>query len=274
MSVPEFRPGCLIPLAYESEAIERIFSPCAPVASDEPIPPTLNAREWLTVENQGAFSSCCGQAFDKAREWCAWVGYRVRVNLSARMSYLAARKWAGVNSNGDNGVSIQAGAMAAKELGTVPEVDFPYWRDGERFDPRIPADVLEAAGKYRIGAVNPPRDARDIVQRLGTGQGPTGWGFAWTTGWASYTGGPLRQLPGGRHLGGHATAIIDYQTIDGELFLVGINSHGQSWGDRGFYTIHESVANQILNSSIYGAYTVTDLSGFQKRPFKFHEVMR
>lgn len=268
--------GCRQPFAHEVTAVRSIAVGCvAASASDPPIPPTLNARDWLTIENQGGFSSCCGFAFDQARQFDAWAqsGFKTKPpNFSARASYLFGREWAGQNADGDNGLSIQAGAMGAKEFGTVLETEFPYWNGG-RFDPRIPQEIIDKAKSHKIGAVAPANSAREIVNRLGTGQGATGWGITWTTGWRDYSGGPINRLPGGRVLGGHATALVDYVTIDGELYLIGANSHGTEFGDRGYYTIHVDLVDQILDREPFGAYTVTALDGFEKRPFRWERSM-
>jgi hypothetical protein len=220
----------------------------------------------LSINNQGQRNSCCGNAADKALEWDAWVESRTRINLSARFSYLAGRQWSGINNGPDVGLSIEAGAMGAHEFGTVPEESFPYWKDYDRFDPHLPPEIVKLAAMHCAGAVARAHTAEEIVERLGTGQGATIFGITWTSGLASYRGGqPIGWDPGGRTLGGHALCFCDYETIDGKLFLRVWNSHGNQWGDRGTMLVAANLVNAWLNREPYGAYTVTDLSGFKKR---------
>lgn len=270
--MPDFGLGCLPAQPHERQAVASVATVCAPVG-DTPIPPTLGAREWLTINDQGQRNSCCGNATDKALEWDAWVGSRQRVNLSARMSYLVAQEAGRCRDGRDLGVSIEAGAMGAREFGTCLESDFPYWRNGERFDARLPDGVLRGSNPYKVGAIAEAHNAREIIQRLGTGQGATILGINWTSPLAAYNGSrPITDPMHGRILGGHAIAACDYEVIGGRQFVRIWNSHSEQWGDRGTMLVAADVLDMWLDGSPYGAYTVTGLQGFAKRPFQFEGV--
>jgi len=270
--MPDLGLGCLPAQPHERLAVASLAVTCAPVG-DTPIPATLGARDWLVVNNQGPFNSCCGNATDKALEWDAYVGSRQAVNLSARMSYLAAQQWAPIRNGRDQGVSIEAGAMGAREIGTCLESDFPYWGPGERFDASLPAKVLQGSNPYKVGAVAECRTAREIIQRLGTGQGATILGIYWTTGLAEYDGRKPITLPlGGRNLGGHALCACDYEVQGGRKFVRIWNSHGADWGDHGTMLVAADLVDNWLQAMPFGAYTVTGLQGFAKRPFQFQGI--
>ena len=268
----EYGLGCVPASPREKRGAALISSVCAPVG-DTPIPETLHAREWLTINDQGPYNSCCGNATDKALEWDAYVGSRQRVNLSARMSYLAAQQSAGIRNGRDQGVSIEAGAVGAREIGTCLERDFPYWKPGEWFDARLPANVLKGSNPYKVGAIAEATNAREIIQRLGTGQGATILGINWTSTLASYDGSrPITDPMHGRILGGHAIAACDYEVQGGRQYVRIWNSHSEQWGDRGTMLVAADVVDMWLQGSPYGAYTVTGLQGFAKRPFQFEGV--
>ena len=268
----EYGLGCLPAQPHEKLAVASVATVCAPTG-DTPIPPTLNAREWLTINNQGPFNSCCGNATDKALEWDAYVGSRQRVSLSARMSYLVAQEAGRCRDGRDLGVSIEAGAMGAREFGTCLESDFPYWRQGQRFDASLPDGVLRGSNPYKIGAVAECHNAREIIQRLGTGQGATILGIYWTTGLAGYDGRKPITIPlGGRNLGGHAICACDHEIQGGRQFVRIWNSHGSDWGQNGTMLVAADLVDNWLAAMPFGAYTVTGLQGFQKRPFQFEGV--
>lgn len=263
--------GLVVATESERSQVWAIEAASAPVVRSD-MPPALDPREWLRITDQGRFNSCCGCAVDKALEWDAWVGAGQRVDLSARMSYLAAQQWAGVRNGTDRGVSIEAGAMGAHTIGTVLEEEFPYW--GDRFDSTLPASALAGQNVYRVGAIARARSVAEIVDRLGSGQGATVFGVTWTTALQSFRGpARLTRPPTGFALGGHAICACGYERHDGQLFVRVWNSHGADWGDRGTFLVAETVLDYWLQREPYGAFTLTALSGFARRPFRFEGSM-
>ena len=163
--------------------------------------------------------------------------------------------------------------MGAREIGTCLESDFPYWRQGERFDARLPESALRGGNPYKVGAIAEAHNAREIIQRLGTGQGATILGINWTSALASYNGSrPITDPMHGRILGGHAIAACDYESDGGRQFVRIWNSHSDQWGDRGTMLVAADIVDMWLQGSPYGAYTVTGLQGFAKRPFQFEGI--
>jgi hypothetical protein len=262
--------GCLEATHSESLAIDTVCA--APVIERKTIPPTLGSRKWLTVNDQGDFNSCCGNATDKALEWSRWAGLDYRdepENLSARFAYLAALAWAGNLGKGDNGVSIEAGVMAAHEIGAVLETDCPYWRDGSGIDSSI-SPWESKAGLHKVRSVAKVSSVDEVVQALGQGIAATVFGIYWTSGLANNRGEVLSRDPGGFRLGGHAVCAVDYQR-GGELIEIA-NSHGADYGDCGRLVVTAEYFQTLL-SHPFGAFLVSGVQGFTPRPYRFQGFM-
>jgi hypothetical protein len=191
-------------------------------------------------------------------------------DLSARWSYLAALEWAQTLQRGDNGVSIEAGVMASRDVGAVLESEFPYWRQGELFDRELPQHLLGRAGQHRVQSVARANTGEEVIQRLGAGIGATVFGMYWTTEMGGYTGGIIDRVPGGRSLGGHAVCAVDYDRRRGIIWVA--NSHGERWGDRGWFAVTTEVMTQLL-SQPFGAYTISGVQGFAPRKFTWKGFM-
>jgi hypothetical protein len=262
--------GCLEATHSESLAIDTVCS--SPRIEQREIPPTLGSRKWLSVNNQGPYNSCCGNAVDKALEWSRWAGmdYRDRPeDLSARFSYLAGQDWAGVIGRGDNGLSIEAGVMAAADIGAVLEDDCPYWQEGERIDGSIGA-WRSKAGLHRVRSVSRVVSVDEVVQALGQGIAATVFGMGWKSGHANYRGGVLTRDPGGMRLGGHAVCAVDYQQ-GGEVIEIQ-NSHGEGFGDGGRMLVSAEYFAQLL-AEPFGAFLVSGVLGFFPRRYRFQGFM-
>jgi C1A family cysteine protease len=263
--------GCLEASSVEIGLVDLVCS--APPAFDGDIPETLNARRWLRVNDQGPRNSCCGNAVDKALELSRLFDLAFQSHpedLSARWSYLAALEWAQTLQRGDNGVSIEAGVMASRDVGAVLESEFPYWRQGELFDTELPQHLLSRAGQHRVQSVARANTGEEVIQRLGAGIGATVFGMYWTTEMGGYTGGIINRVPGGRNMGGHAVCAVDYDRRRGIIWVA--NSHGERWGDGGWFAVTVDTMTQLL-SQPFGAYTVSGVQGFKPRTFNWKGFM-
>jgi C1A family cysteine protease len=262
--------GCLEASLVEIGLVDLVCSSPPIVAGD--IPETLNARRWLRVNDQGPRNSCCGNAVDKALELSRLFDLAFQTHpedLSARWSYLAALEWARTLQRGDNGVSIEAGVMASRDVGAVLESEFPYWRQGEPFDRELPQHLLGRAGQHRVQSVARANTGEEVISRLGAGIGATVFGMYWTAQMAAYRGGVIDRISGSRSAG-HAVCAVDYQKSDGIIWVA--NSHGQGWGDRGWFAVTTDVMTQLL-SQPFGAYTVSGVQGFKPRTFNWKGFM-
>jgi C1A family cysteine protease len=254
--------------------VDRVAFVCSspPIVTGD-IPETLNARRWLRVNDQGPRNSCCGNAVDKALELSRLFDLAFQTHpedLSARWSYLAALEWAQTLYRGDNGVSIEAGVMASRDVGAVLESEFPYWRQGEAFDTELPQHLLGRAGQHRVQSVARANTGEEVIQRLGAGIGATVFGMYWTGQMVEYRGGIIDRVPGGRSLGGHAVCAVDYERSKGLIWVA--NSHGERWGDRGWFAVTVDTMTALL-SQPFGAYTVSGVQGFAPRKFTWKGFM-
>jgi len=267
----EFGLGCLEPSSAELDRVAFVCSAPPIVTGD--IPETLNARRWLRVNDQGPRNSCCGNAVDKALELSRLFDLAFQSHpedLSARWSYLAALEWAQTLYRGDNGVSIEAGVMASRDVGAVLESQFPYWRQGEAFDRELPLDILRLAKLHRVQSVARATTGEEVISRLGAGIGATVFGMHWTTEMGGYTGGIIDRVPGGRSLGGHAVCAVDYDRRRGIIWVA--NSHGERWGDGGWFAVTVDTMTALL-SQPFGAYTISGVMGFKPRTFNWKGFM-
>jgi len=262
--------GCLEASSTEIGLVESVCS--APPVYDGDIPETLNARRWLRVNDQGLRNSCCGNAVDKALELSRLFDSAFQSHpedLSARWSYLAALDWAQTLQRGDNGVSIEAGVMASRDIGALLESEYPYWRQGEPFERELPLHLLTRAKLHRVQSVARATTGKEVIQRLGAGIGATVFGMYWTAQMAAYRGGVIDRISGNRSAG-HAVCAVDYQKSDGIIWVA--NSHGQGWGDHGWFAVTTDVMTQLL-SQPFGAYTVSGVQGFKPRKYNFKDFM-
>jgi hypothetical protein len=262
--------GCLEPSSAEVDRVAFVCSAPPIVAGD--IPETLNARRWLRVMNQGPRNACSGCALQMALEESRLfdLGFSGHPeDLSARFSYIAALDWAQTLHRGDNGVSIEAVVMASRDTGSVLESEYPYWRDGEAFDREFPQHLLGRAGQHRVQSVARANTGEEVIQRLGAGIGATVFGMYWTAQMAAYRGGVIDRISGNRSAG-HAVCAVDYQKSDGIIWVA--NSHGQGWGDHGWFAVTTDAMTQLL-SQPFGAYTVSGVQGFAPRKFTWKGFM-
>ena len=263
--------GCLEASSAEIGLVDSVCSAPPIVAGD--IPETLNARRWLRVMNQGPRNSCSGCATRMALELSRLLDLGLTdhpEDLSSRFSYVAALEWAQTLHRGDNGVSIEAAVMASRDSGAVLESEYPYWRQGEAFETELPLRLLMRAKLHRVQSVARATTGEEVIQRLGAGIGATVFGMYWTTEMGGYTGGIIDRVPGGRSLGGHAVCAVDYERSKGLIWVA--NSHGERWGDGGWFAVTTDVMTQLL-SQPFGAYTVSGVQGFAPRTFKWKGFM-
>jgi hypothetical protein len=263
--------GCLEASSTEIGLVDSVCS--APPVYDADIPETLNARRWLRIMNQGPRNACSGCALQMALEESRLFDLGLTdhpEDLSARFSYVAALEWAKTLHRGDNGVSIEAVVMASRDTGALLESEYPYWRDGEAFDREFPQHLVPRAAQHRVQSVARATTGEEVIQRLGAGIGATVFGMYWTTEMGGYTDGIIDRVPGGRSLGGHAVCAVDYDRRRGIIWVA--NSHGERWGDRGWFAVTVDTMTQLL-SQPFGAYTISGVQGFAPRTFKWKGFM-
>ena len=160
--------------------------------------------------------------------------------------------------------------MASRDVGAVLESEFPYWSESERFETELPLHLLKLAKSHRVQSVARATTGEEVIQRLGAGIGATVFGMYWSSEMSQYRGGVLDRVPGGRNLGGHAVCAVDYEQAKGIIWVA--NSHGEQWGDRGWFAVTVDTMTQLL-SQPFGAYTVSGVMGFAPRQYRFKGFM-
>lgn len=260
--------GLLPPDGRHDTAMAALCKPmCA--ASDAEIPDNVEPGDTLTVNNQFNFNSCCGNAVDKALERDLFLTTGKIVNLSARFSYLAARTMDGSNDGPDAGAMIESGALGSHRMGYTTEEAFPYWQNGEEFDPELPPSIVELASHTKAFSIAKMNSMEDCLRFLGTGQGAIIYGIWWTQELANFTGSNvLGQSFGNTVVGGHALCMAGYKTIDGEKCPETWNSHSIRWGNRGRMITRPNLIWNAIRSAPWGAYGISCGSSFTKKPFQ------
>lgn len=246
------------------DAMKALWQPVCAVADSE-IADAIDYGNAIPVKNQLHFNSCDGNATATALQGDEFLTYGKSVELSARASYIFARLMDGTNDGPDAGASIQGGAIGAKEYGAVSERDFPYYQYGDRFDPSMPADILQLAGNHRIRSACPLRNYDEWLRFVGTRQGTTIIGIWWTDALANYRGeGPVIN-DRGRRVGGHALAAFEYIDVNGVKYPVVRNSHAPDWGRKGRMWVAPDIFDRWLTYAPFGAMGVSGLPRFSKR---------
>lgn len=267
--MPDVYLGCLEGTHGEIAAIDTVCASAPLVA--EKIPDEVNLRHLLPVNDQGSYNACCGHAADMLQQFTLALERRsAPPDLSARWAYIAALEWAGNLRYGDNGVSIEAGIMAAHEIGAVLEEACPYWRQGDRFESILPPDLRALAAEHRLQSVARVFSVEEVIQSLGQRRGATMFGMRWKAGHANYRGGILSGDPGGASMGGHAVCFVGYRR-GGEILEIQ-NSHGRRWGDDGRMLVEYRYAQQLLNEP-FGAFRGSGVPGFRPAAYDFKDFM-
>lgn len=262
--------GLLPPDGRHDEAVAAMSRPmCA--ATDAEIPDDVDASDSLTVNDQGPFNSCDGNATDKALERDVFLATGEKKNFSARFSYLAARVIDGTNDQPDGGATIEGGAVAAHKMGRVLESEFPYWdyQNGEGFDPTLPPHILQLGLQNCAQSIVRMPSMEACLRFLGTGQGAIVYGMWWTEELMNYGGGsaPISHSFGTSTVGGHALCMAGYHTVDGEKCPETWNSHGVRWGNQGRMIVRPNLMWQAIQAAPWGAWGISCGSSFTKKPF-------
>ncbi len=238
-------------------------------ADGDPLPDVVDPP--LDVNDQLSFSSCEGNAVDKATEADHFFQTGTVVNLSARFAYLTSKMVDGTLESGDNGASISGGGIASQKYGCCLEETFPYWSRGDSYTTEIPQVAFEQAKDHRIQAYCSIPNWDAGMKLIGTGQGAFTFGINWYESLANYkTDDPNHVITkvGGRSLGGHALCTPSYVTMAGQKIPNPYNSHGTGWGYKGRFKIDPDLLFRLIREGGFSACGFTGLEAFTKRKIK------
>lgn len=222
-------------------ALEATQKPMA--AMDFEPPEQVDHSGWLKVEHQGPLSSCVGNAESSVFEVCNYIKTAGGiVHVSRWFAYIQAQKASGF-FGADQGASIDGARRAAENIGNCLETTLPY-PNPARYVTTIPQAAIAEAGDHQLLSHLVHRSYADNFRFIASGQGGIIIGVDWTTGMRACTGVmELSTLKGGM-LGGHAMAIVGYtkrKAADGRNYLHLVNSHGTTWGNKGWAEVAPAV---------------------------------
>ena len=217
------------------------------LVGDAHVPAMVDLSKYVDhVRDQGATSSCVGQAFARAIHVRAGVeGITIPFPSALQIYALARREELPLV---DQGSRPRAAASAMRELGVAAEAHWPF--DEETVNELPPWDVLQGSvdalvtGYYRIGGEG---DERCILVRQALAAGyPLPFALQVDRSFEDYTEGVIGGFAG-ESLGGHMTALIGY----GPGWFLGINSWGPAWGDGGFFRISDARIGDSTSADFY-----------------------
>ena len=202
------------------------------------------------VVDQGALGSCTANAIASGlREY--WE------NLSGQQCTLLSRLWLYWEErflegtvNEDSGAYIRDGMKVLQKMGCAPEADWPY--DITKFKQTPPANATTDATQYTIAEYHRVTNLTSLKPALAEGY-PVVIGIKV---FESFESNQVAQngivpLPkrGEQFLGGHAVLAVGYKDDPknrGQGVVIGRNSWGESWGDKGYFYLPYSYFNSYV----------------------------
>jgi hypothetical protein len=217
-----------------------------------PIPPLVDWSHHLEgIRDQGATSSCVGQAFATVLSVRAKIASVAVPPISALHIYALARR--GEQPLVDGGCRPRDAANGMRLYGVCAEPRWPF--DAGKVNDPLPWDTLQAGadahvdGYYRVAGDG---ETRCAALRLALAQGfPIAFAQEVDTEFENYSDGILGPFTGPSE-GGHYTALVGY----GPGWFFGVNSWGTSWGKNGLYRISDARIGSDVCSDFY-ALTMT-----------------
>lgn len=237
----------------ELKATAKPFA-CAAAAD---MPEEIDARPWITTENQGQVSSCFGHASSTVGEHCNWVKTGEKTQLSRMFCYLMGQKRAGLFGS-DQGCFIGPGVESAKQDGYCKEETFKY---PGRYVTSIPGEAVTEGKRHLMGAHVVHNSLEEMIQFAGRGIGGTIAGIPWYESFANCNSPVIYEL-GGQFYGWHAIAFIGYDSQKRPRLF---NSHGTGWGENGSAVVDRSVMERLFRTDGAIFIGVSDLQEFGDR---------
>lgn len=226
--------------------------------SSASIPDEIDARPWVTTENQGPVSSCYGHASSTVGEHCNYIQTGgSKAQFSRMYCYLTGQQEAGLFGS-DQGCFIDAGVRALKKRGFCLETTFPY---PGRYVTSIPQAAFDEGSSHKIQSHTVISSLDELIQFNGRGIGGVIGGIPWYGSFANARDGLIDSLGGGM-FGWHAVAFIGYDSSKRPRLF---NSHGTGWGEGGSAVIARDVMEALfrIQGSIFIG--VSDLEQFGDR---------
>jgi len=209
-----------------------------------------NRQYCAPIANQGQLGSCTAFAAVKGlREYLMIRDAKPLVELSALGFYYDERKADGDISE-DGGSTMQTSMDILTTIGAGDEKIWPY--DTSKFDQEPPKELYTSAANYVVKDDIKLTGLDDIKAQLDK-KNPVIFGVRVYESFMKSVGGAI-PTPDTKHerlLGGHALSFFGYDDAKG--VLIGRNSWGTTWGDKGYFYLPYSYFKLGLISDIHAA---------------------
>ena len=230
----------------------------------------LDARQILTVENQGPVGSCAGHSLSSILEWIYAIATGgERVQLSRAMAYFETqRQFDGIRS--DQGSTIGGGVKLAKK-GICRE---SLWIYPGKYDNRRPSDwsaIEKDAENYKISTEIRMTSYEGVRTFLGAGLGGVHSGWNWNETMEK----PVVETfqPRSRD-GGHSEAVICLSTrVDsqGRPYVFVLGSWGTGFANKGWQEFSPTAVEQMLRHPNTAMVGLSDMPNIAPRKFNIDD---
>lgn len=223
------------------EVAEKENWPCKPSPPDErdfplsritrpvSLPPSVRLDGLISKIR---FQAGCGVCVGKAVGAAGSAGHGK--DLSSLYVYARCKQEDGIPN--EEGTYIRVANKIIHKEGTVPEEVLPYTLSAEAGSclmlPQITSAMTEKAAPYKIKAYARLWTMDEIKQALAAGKLIVA-GIWVTSAFMDWDGKGKIGVPDGTIYGGHAVMFCGYD--DSRYAIRGLNSWGESWGDKGFF---------------------------------------
>ena len=219
------------------------------------LPDTFSLRNLMPpILNQGTLGSCGPVQISNNLRYCLRKLQFKEFQPSRLYLYYFTRLAEGSNLNEDTGISVRGGLKAIQKYGACSENNWGY--DITKFTQR-PDDNCVLAGKTHIPGFRYIRVQQSLVniKQAISGGFPIIVGIKLYTSFEnnSVTQTGIVSIPNVKKeacLGGHAVSLIAYD--DKTQQFTASNSWGESWADKGYFTIpYEYILDTSLSSDFW-----------------------
>lgn len=229
---------------------DKVFRPTQ-FKTSAALPKTIDLRQGCSlVVNQGELGSCTANAIASGlREY--WEKQSGSLTLLSRLwLYWEERNLEGT-VNEDAGAMIRDGMKILQKIGCAPEADWPY--DIAKYTQTPPAQATADATPFKISIYHRVLNLTALKVALAEGY-PVVLGISvyesFESDQVAQTGIITMPKRGEQLLGGHAVLAVGYkddQEIKGQGVVIGRNSWGEGWGDKGYFYLPYSYFEKYVS---------------------------
>jgi hypothetical protein len=238
----------------EADVISK--SACADYAKSD-VPPEIDYRAWLRIEDQLPIGSCQGNSLATSGEIVIYLETGEILQLTRMGAYIWTQELDGIN--GDEGSTVRNGLNVITK-GLCLE---KFWTYPQRYTRQPPApgtrQEAEANRVYSVVKFFRMTSPDDVITWVESNQGPLHIGISWLS---SLSGaGPIVENYSGRSAGGHSVTIAGYKKLNGDTCPRLINSHSIRWADKGTTLLKRRVLDGMFSARYTTMWGMTTAKG-------------